>query len=215
METDLQLKWRSVARAIFGKGIHGNCPFAAALPSNYWAVQIICFSSWIPHVVRLCIQGCDFWNVENGNMSSADRRSDIMKWGGRVSPPPPPPTSPGELDQGQCGALAEKSGLSVGHLVADCWPGEAADLISRGTGVVCVCHQPPTGCKGQMGLKWFHLFFRLCLCICTEAPGHIECYLHYMLGGVFWNLFRAQNETHLGRVNCKCYSCHYLKMTAL
>lgn len=126
---------------------------------------MICFSSGISHVVRLCIQRRYSWTVGNGNTSSTDRWSDIMKWGARASPSP----SPGELDQGQCAALAEKSGLSVGHLVADCWPGEAADLISRGTGVICVCHQPPKGCKGQMGLKWFNLFLFMNLHECTKA----------------------------------------------
>lgn len=201
MKTDLQLKWCSVARAIFGKEIHSNCPFAAALPSNHWAVRIICFSFWISHVVWLCIQGRYSWYVGNGNTSSTDRRSDIMKWGGRASA--------GELDQGQCAALAEKSGHSVGHLVADCWPGEAADLISRRTGVICVCHQLPKGCKGQMGLKWFHLFFHFCLWICQMHQGVLPPL------PAQWSLFRVQNETHLGRATGKCYSCHYLKMTAL
>lgn len=142
METDLQLKWRSVAQAIFGKGIHGNCPFAAALPSNHWAVRIICFSSWIPHVVRLCIQGCDFWNVENGNMSSADRRSDIMKWGGRA-PPPPSPTVSGRTWSGSVWSSGWKkwslSGSFSGRLLAR-WSSWSYQQRNRGR----LCLSPAT-----------------------------------------------------------------------
>lgn len=140
-----------------------------------------------------------------------------------VTPPPNTCTPfPGELDQGQCAALAEKikHGLSVGQTAGQVnGASEAAGhLISTDIrGHPCLSQSTQA-----VNDKWAWNYFICCFVYIYELHDHstkrtkAHLFLSNKCSVEFFGVYsEAQNETHLGRVTSKCYSCHYLTVTAL
>lgn len=223
METDLQPKWHSVGQAISGEGIHSNCPFAAVLPSNHWALWkrelsppgFLMSSDFASKDVIPEMLGMAMWAAQTG-------RVIWREVGERYTPPHTCTPFPGELDQGQCAALAEKikHGLSVGQTAGQVnGASEAAGhLISTDIrGHPCLSQSTQA-----VNDKWAWNYFICYFVYIYELHDHstkrtkAHLFLSNKCSVEFFGVYsEAQNETHLGRVTSKCYSCHYLTVTAL